>query len=285
MDEKKRNGSASTRFLLHILEGTLIGLGAVLPGISGGVLCVVFGVYRQMMELLAAPFKSIKKHYKTLVPLAIGMGAGFLGVARILGLLLNKYPSQSVCLFAGLIGGMLPSLFRQAGEQGRTRGSFISMCTAFAVIFSVLTGLRLVSVEITPSFCSYIFCGVCLALSVIVPGMSFSTLLMPLELYTPFVEGLGSFDFSVMIPAGIGALATLMLLAKAINRLFEVHYDPAFHAIIGIVIAATVVIIPFSSFAESVVVCITNLVCLAVGVACALLLDRFNSKINRRMAE
>jgi len=281
MDKNK----GTTRFFLRMLEGTLIGLGAVLPGISGGVLCVVFGVYRQMMELLANPFSSIKKHYATLVPLIIGIGAGFLGVARILGVILNKYPSQSVCLFAGLIGGMLPSLFRQAGERGRTRGSFISMDIAFVVIFSILTCLRLVSVEIAPSFGSYIFCGFCLVLSVIVPGMSFSTLLMPLELYTPFVEGIGNFDFSVLIPAGIGALVTLLVLAKAVDRLFEVHYNLAFHAIIGIVIAATVIIIPFRSFAESADVCIANLVCLVVGVVSALLLDRFNSKINRRMAE
>lgn len=285
MDKDKRNGSASTRFFLRMLEGTLIGLGAVLPGISGGVLCVVFGVYRQMMELLANPFTSIKKHYTILIPLIIGIGAGFLGVARILGVILNKYPSQSVCFFAGLIGGMLPSLFRQAGERGRTRGSFVSMGIAFVVIFSVLTCMRLVSVDIAPSFGAYIFCGFCLVLSVIVPGMSFSTLLMPLELYTPFVEGIGNFDFSVLIPAGIGALITLLVLAKAVNKLFEVHYNLAFHAIIGIVIAATIIIIPFKSFSEGTALCIANLVCLAVGVVCALMLDKFNSKINLRMAE
>lgn len=95
--------------------------------------------------------------------------------------------------------------------------------------------------------------------------MSFSTLLMPLGLYTPFVDGIGHFDMSVLIPGGIGALITVILLAKAVNALFDRFYSLAFHAIIGIVIAATVMIIPYASFAVSVGQCLVNLACLAVG--------------------
>ena len=70
------------------------------------------------------------------------------------------------------------------------------MCAIFLILF----GLKLTSVEVTPNFFWYLFCGFCLALSVIAPGMSFSTLLMPLGLYTPFVDGIGHFDLSVLIP-------------------------------------------------------------------------------------
>ncbi|MCB5532135.1 undecaprenyl phosphate translocase family protein, partial [Thomasclavelia ramosa] len=70
----------------------------------------------------------------------------------------------------------------------------------------------------------YVFCGVCLALSVIVPGMSFSTLLMPLGLYTPFVDGLGHLNLSIMIPSGIGAVVTVICFAKMIDALLEKFY-------------------------------------------------------------
>lgn len=283
MKENNSDAFDYKRLLLRILEGILIGLGAVLPGVSGGVLCVVFGVYKPMMELLADPINSIKRYYATLLPLILGIGIGFLGVARILGVVLTKYPSQSVCLFVGLITGMLPSLFRQAGERGRNRSSYISMAVCFVVILALLLSLKLVSVKIVPNFGWYMFCGFCLVLSVIVPGMSSSTLLMPLGLYTPFVDGIGRFNFSVLIPAGIGALITLLILARAINRLFEDHFSVAFHGIVGIVTAATVVIIPFKSFGESVSMCLTNSLLLAAGIIAALLLDRFNTRVNRRM--
>ncbi len=279
MSKQSNQGVSVTGFLLRVLQGALIGLGAVLPGISGGVLCVVFGIYKPVMELLSNPFKNFKTHVPRLIPVIIGGAIGFMGIANLLAFFLEKYPEPSVCLFVGLIGGMLPSLFREAGEQGRTRGSWISMVIAMAVIFALLGGLNASSVQILPNFAWYLFCGFCLALSVIAPGMSFSTLLMPLGLYTPFVDGIGHLDFSVLIPGGIGAVVTVICLAKAVNALFDHFYSLAFHAIVGIVIAATVMIIPFGSFAASAAQCIVNLVCIVVGVAAALLLDRFNSRV------
>lgn len=267
-----------SKFILQLSQGALIGLGAVLPGISGGVLCVVFGIYKTIMEFLADPFRKFKTHVPKLIPIGIGGVIGFLGIARLLGFLLERYETPSVCLFVGLITGMLPSLFREAGEKGRSKGSYISMVIAMLIVFALLISLKVFSVEITPSFGWYIFCGFCLALSVIAPGMSFSTLLMPLGLYTPFVDGIGRLDFSVLIPGGIGGLATIILFAKAVDTLFKHYYSFAFHAIVGIVIAATIMIIPFGSFAASATGCIINIICIAAGIIAALLLDKFNQK-------
>ena len=276
---KKQNKNTPMLFLFRVVQGAFIGLGAVLPGISGGVLSVIFGIYKSIMELLSNPFKNFKTHVPPLIPVFIGGAVGFLGIANLLAFFLNKYPDPSVCLFIGLISGMLPSLFREAREEGVAKGSYVSLVVCMIVIFALLGGLNMASVEIEANFISYLFCGFCLALSVIAPGMSFSTLLMPLGLYTPFVDGIGHLDFQVLIPGGIGALVTVICLAKAVNALFDHFYSLAFHGIIGIVIAATVMIIPFSSFTASVTGCIVNIICLVVGVIAALLLDKFNSRV------
>ena len=273
--------SSILRVLFRVIQGAVIGLGAVLPGISGGVLCVVFGIYKPIMELLSHPLKNFKTHVPKLLPVIVGLGVGFMGIANLLSFFLEKYPAPSVCLFVGLIVGMMPSLFREAGEKGRSQGSFISMGIAMVAVFALLLGLQFSSVQITPNFVWYLFCGFCLALSVIAPGMSFSTLLMPLGLYTPFVDGIGHLNMGVLLPGGLGALITVILLAKAVNALFERYYSLAFHAIIGIVIAATAMIIPFQSFAISVGQCVVNVLCLAVGIIAALLLDRFNRNVTK----
>lgn len=270
--------NTSSPFALRILQGALIGLGAVLPGISGGVLCVVFGIYTILMEFLADPFRKLKTHLPKLLPVIIGIVIGFLGIAGLLSFVLDRYPAPSVCLFIGLIGGMLPSLWREAGQEGRSKASYVSLLIAAALIFALLIGLKVLSVEITPNFFWYLFCGFCLALSVIAPGMSFSTLLMPLGLYQPFVDGISGFDFGILIPAGIGALATVILFAKAVDSLFKHHYSVSFHAIVGVVIAATVMIVPVDSFITSIGSAIVNVVCLIVGIIAALALDKFNSK-------
>lgn len=272
------NQNKPKTFLLRLLQGGLIGLGAVLPGISGGVLCVIFGIYKPIMELLSDPFHALKKHLGLLIPVIAGGALGFLGVAKLLGFFLTRYEAPSVCLFVGLIAGMIPSLFREASEKGKSKKDYPALVIACAAVFAILISLNVISVSIEPNLGWNIFSGFCVAMSIIAPGMSFSTLLMPLGLYTPFVEAIGNLELGVLVPAGISALLTMLLLARAINTLMDRYYSVVFHAIIGIVIAATVMIIPFGSFAAGVSACVLNLVCLAAGIVIALLLDRFNSK-------
>ncbi|MGN0971232.1 MAG: DUF368 domain-containing protein [Aristaeellaceae bacterium] len=266
---------------IRLMQGALIGTGAVLPGVSGGVLMVVFGVYRPVMALLAHPLTALRQHMRLLLPVLAGVALGFLGLARLLGFLLTAYPEPSACLFAGLIGGMLPSLFREAGKQGRGKAAWAALGMAFALTLAVLAVLRAVQVRIAPGFGWYLFCGFCLALSVIAPGMSFSTLLMPLGLYTPFVAGLGRLDMAVLLPAGLGAAVTMLLLARAVTRLLDAHASVMLHGIIGLVMAATVVMIPFAGFVSGAGRCVVNLICLGMGGVAALAMARINARVDK----
>ena len=273
--------SVAARFLLKVLCGILIGVGAVLPGVSGGVLCVIFGIYPVVMDMISHPLTNLKNKLKILVPYMIGMVIGFWGVAKMLEMLLTRFEAPCTCLFIGLVAGMLPSLFVTVGK-GRNRVlSYLGLSLSCVVVLAILVSLRVMSVEIEPSFLWYIVCGGALAFSVIVPGMSFSTMLMPLGLYTPFVQGLGDFDFRVLIPAGIGAAVTLVAFSRFISGLFNKHYSVAQNIVVGIVIAATAVIIPFNSF-TSILSSVVNLVCIAIGIAFARLLSRLNKRYDGR---
>lgn len=263
-------------YFLKFIQGALVGLGAVLPGISGGVLSVVFGIYRPAMEFLANPSRYWRSHLPILLPALFGAAVGFLGVANLLAAFLTRYPENSVCIFVGLILGMLPSLLKEAGKQGIAKGSCTALLLSAITALVVLCGLNASHTAITPNFFWYLFCGFCLALSLIAPGMSFSTLLMPLNLYTPFVDGLGHLLPNVLIPGGIGALFAFLTLPKLVNRLLKRHYSVTFHAITGIVIAATAVTVPYKAFMGS---ALENGLCMAGGILCSLLLDRLNGRM------
>ncbi len=260
-------------FLTRVLVGALVGLGAVLPGISGGVLCVMFGLYKPIIEFLSHPRRSFKKYASMVLPVFLGVAVGFVVVARVLAFFLTEYEAVSTCLFIGLIAGMYPSLLKEAGVKGRNGRSWLSWGLAVLVTFAILIGVHMFRTSLVPNTLWYVFCGVCMALSIIVPGMSFSTLLMPLGLYEPFVEGIGHLDFSVMLPGFASVIVVLIVCSKLVDHLFETHYSAAFHAVAGIVLAATIVIIPFDSFTVSVTGCIANLVALAVGAVIAYLLS------------
>lgn len=116
--------------------------------------------------------------------------------------------------------------------------------------------------SVTPSVWWYLFTGFLWGVSLIVPGMSSSSLMIFLGLYGPLTAGAASLDYRVLIPVIIGILVTVLVLARAVNALFKRYYGIAFHCIIGFVIASTIPIIPlhYQSVWE-------GLICLALAAA------------------
>lgn len=106
----------------------------------------------------------------------------------------------------------------RAGQDRRKQDRLRSdVCGNDFLLFSLQTS----KTAVEPGLGAYLFCGFALALSVIAPGMSFSTLLMPLGLYTPFVEGIGHLRPEVLIPGMTGCVVTFVCLARLVNRLLE----------------------------------------------------------------
>lgn len=272
------NTPSALRLPLKLICGILIGIGAVLPGVSGGVLCVIFGIYPVVMDFISHPFKDLRGKLKILAPYMVGVAIGFWGVSKMLEALLTEFEAPCTCLFIGLVAGMLPSLFVSVGKGKSKAASYLGLTLSCAITLAALFALRAFSVEIKPSFLWFVFCGCALAFSVIVPGMSFSTLLMPLGLYTPLVQGIGDFDFSALLPVGIGAAVTFVAFSRLISNLFDKHYSVAQNIVIGVVIAATAAIIPFESFGDSTASLIANALCIAIGAAIAVLMSWFNRK-------
>ena len=291
MEKKTTSGS----LIIGILQGILIGAGAVLPGVSGGVLAVLFGVYKPLMRLLAHPLKEWKNSLIQLWPILVGVVVGYIGIAKVLAEVLTRYESQALALFVGMTIGILPSLFREAGEKGRDSKSWISMGVVFAVALTVLIVCRVMQVTIVPNFLWNMFGGFCLVLSMIAPGMSSSVLLLPLRavnsegvqftLYTHVTDAIGNLDFAVLLPIGVGALLTLVLLTRAIDWLLNTHYSVTFHGIIGIVIAATIFTVPAAAFTAGVGSCLIHLLFVVVGAVATLLLDKFNQKVEKPEVE
>lgn len=247
---KSKNKILST--ILLFFQGALVGTGAILPGISGGVLCVAFRIYEPMMELLAHPFKALKKYYAMFIPIILGGCVGFVLLAKVIEKFLAASEIGAMMLFIGLICGTIPGLFRKAvaTKPNRGWGLFIVLLFASFIGFSVLeTGFES---SITPDFLWFVFCGVIWGLSMIIPGLSSSSILLFLGLYEPMSAGIGNLDFNVIIPLMLGFLATVLSLSKAIEYLMKKHPTILSRVILGFVISSTMMITPtaFASVKE-----------------------------------
>lgn len=264
------------RILLHAIQGAIVGIGAILPGVSGGVLAVAFGVYEPMMELFTHPFKTLKTQYKLFIPFCIGGAVGFVLLAKLVEAFFSFAPSIALMLFFGLICGTLPALFKasEKSDHKKSWAPFIVALSLAYLVFEILEGA--VSVTLTPNFLNFVLSGFVWGLSFIVPGLSSSTFLIYFGLYEPLTAGIGNLDFSVLIPFGMGVGATVLLLARVVKALFDKHYAITSRIILGFVIAASLKILP-STF-TSVIEFVIAFVCFIAGFAVSIIMDKMKKE-------
>lgn len=274
--------SPNKKWIIYFLQGLLIGGAGILPGISGGVLCLVFGIYLPLMKLLTSPSEAIQEHLNLFIPFGLGGIFGFFGFARVVELLLNWSETYTTWLFIGLIAGTLPSLFREAGKKGFYIDSGVSLVIGFVFMLVVLLIAKSDLIPaVEPSFMWFVFCGFLWGLSIVVPGMTSSSTLMALNLYEPLNSGISGMDLSVIVPWGIGMLVTMLALAKLITLLFERFYSKAYHFIIGVTLASTLIIVPLGCYTYFIEIIISVAIFLA-GLYSTYYLDKFTGKIKSR---
>lgn len=268
------------RWLRDLLCGMLIGAGAILPGVSGGVLAVVFDIYRPFMETLTHPRTAIPKYWKWMLPIGLGWCVGFLGFAKGIAAAMHVSDTVTVWLFIGLIVGTVPSLFREAGKQGRSAAAWGSMVGCAAAVFALLYYIsRVIHVTVEPNFWWYNFCGVLWGAGVVIPGMTSSSVMMALGLYQPMLEGLARLDVLVLCACLPGLALSVALLARLVSWFFRRHYAVAFHGILGFVVASTLVIVP-TEYAGGGELALSALCCVG-GFLLAFFLARLDQKIRK----
>lgn len=291
------------QWLLHVLHGALIGVGAILPGVSGGVLCVLFGIYQPMMALLSHPRKAFRQYYKLFIPVLIGCAIGFVGLAKLVELAFGADSAIVTCLFFGLIVGTIPSLWREAGLQGRDRRCYWIFGVSFVLLFALLSLFKFSSMgEIQPNSWWFFFCGAVWGLSLVLPGLSSSSILLFMGLYEPMTAGIGSIatylkdaamyllgkggevfppisqiQWGCILPLLAGILMTALLTARFVNHLLETRYAAVYHVILGVVCASTLLIVPLQY--ESATQGLLCALCAIAGYFAAVGLDRFGDRI------
>lgn len=231
--------------LMWFVEGMIVGFGAILPGISGGTLCVAFGMYRPIIETISNLKEGVKKHFCTFALFFSGIAAGFVGLSGLAAWLMEKDTVLITCIFVGFILGTIPDLWQDAGTQGRTMASYIAMFAGLGAMLLVLYVFKTeLAITIAPGLVGYLLCGVLWGISFIVPGLSSSTLLLFFGLYQPMLKGISKLDMSVLIPMACGMFGCVLVLSKAVGYAYKKHYAMISHMVIGIVVATTVMIVP-----------------------------------------
>ncbi len=280
------------KFVKDILRGIAIGIANIIPGVSGGTMMVSMGIYDEVICAVTGVFKHFKESVRTLLPYAIGMGIGIVGLSFVIGYLFAEYPLQTAMLFIGLIFGGLPLIFpKVAGKKP---------CIAEIVVFVAFFGLiiwmqfwgegnsQVLAVE-PKTMVTLFFVGALAAATMVIPGVSGSMMLMSLGYYTPIIDHINAFvialvtlDFGtvwycigILMPFGIGVLLGIFLIAKLVEHLLKQHERMTYFAILGLVTSSPIAVLAGMNLGTvSIAAIIAGVAMFGVGMTIAWILGK-----------
>ncbi len=210
------------------------------------------------------------------VPFAFGWLFGFTALAGVTERFFTAAPTAAYILFAGLVAGTVPQMLSDSEESGRTSWSWLIVSfIAFLAWFQWLAGSA--SASITPGLFWYFFCGAVWGLSLIIPGLSSSSVLILMGLYQPMTSGIASLDPLVILPLLAGVAVTVLTLSRAVTALFKKHRSIFLKIISGIMLASALRIVP--DMGTSLSVWIMPSFCMILGYGTARWMDKAHAAI------
>lgn len=235
-------------FIFGCIKGIALGAGAILPGISSGVLCVVFGIYEKLVDSVLNFFKDIKSNSRFLIPIIIGIGIGVILFGNLLKFLYNNFQIQTKFCFIGLILGSLPSLFKTANNKNGFRLHYLiyTLATFLFTVTLLLLEKKFSSYDVikNTSFTFLVFAGFVMSIGVVVPGVSSSVLLMILGVYDVYLSAVSSINLYILVPIGIGLIIGGLIFLKLIKYCLDKYHLKTYYAIIGFVLGSILVLYP-----------------------------------------
>lgn len=248
------------------IKGIAIGAGAILPGVSSGVLCVIFGIYEKLLDSVINILKNFKENIKFLLPIVIGGIIGVLIFSNILNYLFLEYPIQINSIFIGLILGTIPSLIKEINSKEKFRfGNLLFTLIAFfiGVVTVILENrVQVVSAE-SVNYIYLVLAGIVMSVGVIVPGVSSTIILMLMGVYPIYLQSVSSLYLPILIPMGIGLVLGSIVIMKITKKLIDNYYGKTFYAIVGFTLGSVFVLMPqLDSLGEL----ILSLMCIVLGV-------------------
>lgn len=248
--------------LKNIIGGIAIGIANVIPGVSGGTMMVILGIFNRMMEAISGIFKRVNPNRKDdiifISQVLVGAAIGIVGFAKILEILFEYYPTQTIYWFIGLIAFSIPLFVK--GEMKGEKLAIVPFVCGLAIIFGLEflnpgEGNTVVNPDFPPLssglFIKMVIIGAISGATMIMPGVSGSMVLLILGeyyLFKSYLAHVTSFSLDVIMPLGfmaIGIAFGIVVSAKLCQYFTRTHKAGFLSLILGLIIASSLVLIPF----------------------------------------
>lgn len=239
-----------------VLKGGIFGIANVIPGVSGGTMAVVLGIYEQMIEAIGNFFTNREKrkaYFLFLFKVLLGAGITILIFSWIMDYLLNYYHLYTYFFFIGLIAGSIPAIYKTHPNMEPTVFSAITFLIGAGIVLTLSLSFPQMETNNPASTVielnalqagKLLFGGFLAGGSMIVPGVSGSFMLVLLGQYHQVIRAVKELNIELLIFLGIGIAAGIWGFAKLIDVLLKKFPKETFYFILGLVIASLYPIYP-----------------------------------------
>lgn len=261
----------------NILKGFIIGIGKIIPGVSGAMLAITLGVYDKALYYITNFFKNKKESIKYLLPLGIGILLSIIIFSKVINYTLNKEYTITMLFFIGLLLGGLPGLINKVEKK-----DYYIVIISFIFFFILSITNRSSNYIIQNNFIDHIILfisGIVEAISTIVPGISGTAMLMIIGTYNIVIESLSNVftisSIKILLPLAIGIIIGIIITVKIINYLFKKYNNKVYAFILGVFLSSMILLI-IKTFTEPVTIpiLIIGIIFLLLGIVISTILEK-----------
>lgn len=242
----------------NIWKGGLIGIANVIPGVSGGTLALILGIYEKLTEAIGEFFNCSKskriEYIKFLVQIMIGAVSGIILFSKVISYMFEQHYEETSFFFLGLIVASLPMIMAQ--KKGNSKvdkkqgilffiGGLVPL--AFMLFDSIQGDVSGESIEraITIGYMGkLVMCGALAGGAMIIPGISGSLLLLLLGEYSNIIGFISDFNIVPIGAVVVGAGSGIIIFAKLMGKLLKDYHDETLYFVLGLVVFSLLEIWP-----------------------------------------
>lgn len=243
--------------IVTFFKGLVIGTTMLVPGVSGGSMAMVIGIYNRLIKSVSSFRKDIKNNTIFLLIFVLGAGTGILLFAKPLLSLIETYPKPMLFAILGFVAGGIPAIYKQASVKNFwiLQSIYVIIGLISVLLFNVLplnSNLNTSSNNIIYLLLS----GFIAAIALILPGISVSYLLLLMGLYDKTMLAISNLDLAFLIPMALGVTAGIILCTKALEKAMSNFPQPTYLIIIGFVIGSMICAFPGKPDHHQWIICI-----------------------------
>lgn len=274
-----------------VIKGFIVGSSMSVPGVSGGTMALVLGIYDRLIYSIAHVLDDTKKNLLFLFWFLLGSGIGIGSLAFVIKWLLETFPLIISFFFIGAVLGGLPYLFSKANVYSLSLKTVLFVLIGmFSVIFIRFLPVNTLNFNMNQWITSVlllILIGIVLALALILPGISTSHILLVVGLYSPLLTAITQMDLIFLALIFVSTLGGVFIITRPMEWLMIQFPHETYLLIIGFVIGSTMdiigdIMIPaipsVVTFEWIIMIGFSSLLCLFLGYTSVYALSKMNQE-------